>query len=562
MSLPVYKPKLELSPIYVPREGKSPCLKYNHDVDIAKFKGRYFASWNANEEGAEDVPGQYNFLSVSEDFRNWSEPVKLFSSEAGCENPVDSDNQWQPTFVNFRDETLFCAWCDFVARKTFVASSKDGIHWSNREIPCAPKELEGAVVGFPTNHGLLTKSGALVFPCSLPFIEAVNGETNGRESGRCVVGQTRYAGMILSFDGGRSWEWSSPVEAVSWPEAGEAAGLPGGDAITLWEPGIYEEPSGRLGMLIRNVSSQDRPERDPFMKPHQTILRSFSDDQGRSWSKARFIEVDSIISRVYPEAGASSPESLLMVMNDWIVNVPRRISHDRFFLSLYCAPVCDPDLLLPGPLVQPEGGTAFYPNGFVDGKVLRVAYTYPNSITAASVSPLPDFKTPFLLPREGRGGLRLEDGVAHLCHRWSSLGLVLTKELTEKASLKLSFKFRLACRREEAFALLTAGGKTRSGAKASCVYDKSSGRDLLTVESVSGEAKTLGLLELRRWHAFELELAESSFSAKLDDGERAVFKGSLLRKLCFGGLYETPEWPLGCARAEDVEIDLNSIIVG
>ncbi len=561
MPLPIYQPKVKLAPIYVPREGAKPCLKYNHDVDIAKFKGRFIASWNANEAGAEDVPGQYNFLSVSDDFESWTSPVKLFSSEAGCENPVDSDNQWQPSFINFKDETLFSAWCDFVERKTFVASSSDGVHWRNLEIPCAPKELEGAVVGFPTNHGLLLRNGAMAFPCSLPFAEAQNGERNGRENGRCVVGQTRYAAMILSFDGGKSWEWSKPVEAVNWTDLGEKEDLPGGNSITIWEPGIYEEPSGRVGMLIRNVSSQDTPARDPFMKPHHMILHSFSDDSGRTWSKARPIEVDSIISRIYPEAGAGTPDSLMMVMNDWIVNVPRRISHDRFFLSLYCAPVCDPDLLLPGPLVQPEGGGAFYPNGFVDGSSMFVAYTYPNSIMCAKVETLPDFSKPFLLPRAGRSGLRLEDGIAHLRQRWSGLGLVLTKELTEKPSLKLSFKFRIACRREGSFTLLTLGGKTRAGAKLLCVYDKASGKDILAIESVSGEKQELGETPQRKWLEIKLEIGQDSFSACFG-GRKVFFKGSLLRKISFGGLYEMPEWPLGCVQAEDIEIDLNSIIVG
>ncbi len=556
--IPVYRPEVKTSPIYVPRAGSKPCLKYNHDVDVVKFKGRYIASWNANEANAEDVPGQYNFLSISSDFENWSVPVKLFSSEAGCENPVDSDNQWQPSFVNWHDETLFCAWCDFCARKTFVASSSDGIHWKNVEIPTAPKELEGRAVGFPTNHGLLTSKGVMAFPCSLPFAEALNGERNGREQGRCVVGQTRYAGMILSFDGGKSWEWSKPSEAVTWSELGEKPDLPGGNILTLWEPGIYEEPSGRLGMLIRNVSNQDTPERDQFMKPHHMILHSTSDDQGRTWTRAVPIEVDSIISRNYPVAGAGSPDSLMMVMNDWNVNVPQRISHDRFFLSLFCSPVCDPNLLLPGPVVQPEGGTAYYPNGFVEGSKMYLGFTYPGGIMGSVVEALPDYSKPFLLPAGGRAGLRIDGRVAHLTHKRASLGLVLTKELVESKSLKLSFKFKFQCRREGSFPVIALGGKTRSGASICAQYDEATGRDVLLLKSCSGESVELGEFKQREW--LDLSISMDKVSVKISfGGKESSMKVSLLRKLCFGGLYEAPEWPMGMARAEDLLIDLDSI---
>ena len=85
------------------------------------------------------------------------------------------------------------------------------------------------------------------------------------------------------------------------------------------------------------------------------------------------MEVDTICSRNYSVAGVGAPDSLLMVMNDNNVRVPEWISHDRYFLSLYVSPICEPDLLLPGPLVQPEGGTAYYPNGFVDDGKLYLA---------------------------------------------------------------------------------------------------------------------------------------------------------------------------------------------
>jgi hypothetical protein len=221
-TLPIYQPKVQHAPIYFYHPGAKPALQYNHDVDIVKFKGKFFATWNANEGRGEDTPGQYNFLSVSDDFENWSPPVRLFTRDAGAENPIESDNQWQPIFINWRDETLFCAWCDYSARKTYVATSSD---------------------------------------------------------------------------------------------------------------------------------------------------------HGRTWTKARPVEIETTISRNYGFSGVGTRDSLLMAMNDNHTRVPERMPQDRYFLSLFVAPVCDPDLHLPGPVIQPEAGRAYYPNGFVDGGKLYVACT-------------------------------------------------------------------------------------------------------------------------------------------------------------------------------------------
>jgi hypothetical protein len=170
-ALEIYRPTVRFADIYSPHPGVQPLLKYTHDVDIVKYKGRFFAAWHGNETQAEDVPGQFNFLSASDDFEHWSTPVKFLTRAGGCESPVESDNQWQPGFVNDRDETLFCAWCDLGARRTFIASSRDGVRWQNRAVATAPESLTGLVIGFPTNHGLRTSKGVIMFPCSLALPE-------------------------------------------------------------------------------------------------------------------------------------------------------------------------------------------------------------------------------------------------------------------------------------------------------------------------------------------------------------------------------------------------------
>ncbi len=548
MGHPIYRPRVRHADIYFPHLGRRPLLRYNHDVDIVRFKGRFFAAWNANEVGAEDVPGQFNFLSVSNDFEQWSRPVRLFCAEGGCENPVESDNQWQPSFINRRDETLFCNWCDYNGRRLLVATSTDGLRWRNHDVPVAPPALAGQVMAFPTNHGLTTRRGVMMFPCSLPVAEE-----------KCIVGHTRYAGVLLSGDGGRTWDWSAPIEAVTWSEMGEDPSEFGGDTVYLWEPMLFEQADGRIGLLIRNSTAQDAPERAE--KPHRMLLYAESEDQGRTWSKARPVEVDTICSRNYAVAGAGTPDSLLMVMNDNWVQIPQRISHDRYFLSLYCAPVCDPDLLLPGPVVQPEGGTAFYPNGFVEDGRLYLAYTYPGGIHSSVIETLPDFSRPFLLPRGGRPGLRIEDGVAHFGQRQTGLGLVLTEALTRQPELRLAFDVNVNRYDGGPFPILTLGGKTCRGTVLRAAYSPAAQGDVLQV-SAGGEWVEVAPFPMKEWHRVEVCLESEGFAVAVDGAPARRFAVPLLRKLCFGGLYERPEWPMGMQRSSDVRLRLDTLEIG
>ena len=547
--LTVYQPNVKYADIYFPHPAVRPLLRYNHDADIVKFKGRFIATWNANTVGKEGVPGQFNYLSVSDDFEHWTPAVQPFTQKGDSENPVEEDNQWQPSLINYHDETLFCAWCTFTHRKTFVSTSRDGVHWTNREVAGAPTSLEGQVVGFPTTHGLLSSKDVMMFPCSLPVAEE-----------HFVVGHTRYAGILYSEDGGENWQWSEPIEAVDWSEIGVDPEVLGTDTIILWEPTLFEYVDGRIGLLIRNSTSQDNPERAPYDKPHYMILHAVSEDHGHTWSKARPIEVDSIWTRSFAISGVTSPEGLFMVMNDMNINVPEERAFSRYFLTLYCAPICEPDLFLPGPLVQPEGGIAFYPDGFVEDGRLYLAYTYPGGIHSSVVHPLPDFSEPFLLPRGGRSGLRIEGDTAFFGQKQSSLGLVLTAELTRKPRLRLAFDINVNRYTGAAFPILTLGGKTRQGTVIRAVYSEAEDSDVFQLRAGS-QLVDVAKFRMKEWNHFEIEMTEEGFSISVNGSEGQSFRIPLLRKICFGGLYEPPEWPMGVSRASDVRLNLSSIVV-
>jgi len=546
--LPIYQPKVKHAAIYFYHPAAKPALRYNHDVDIVKFKGRFFAAWNANTSPGEGKPGQFNYLSHSDDFENWTAPVRMFFKEAGCENPIETDNQWQPIFINYRDQTLFCAWCDCVARKTYVSTSTDGLRWRNREVSNAPPSLAGKVVGFPTNHGLLTSKGVMMFPCSLPSVE-----------GRAInVGKTIYAGVLYSVDAGKTWQWSEPIEAMKWSEIGEKPAEFGGETVCIWEPMLFEQADGRIGLLIRNSTAQQFQER--MEKPHRMLLYATSSDHGRTWTKARTVEVDTICSRNFAVASVGTRDSLLMVMNDNHVRVPDRIPHDRYFLALFCAPVCDPDLLLPGPVIQPAGGTAFYPNGFVaDGK-LYVAYSH-NGIHSSVIEPLPDFTKPFLLPRGGRPGLSIENGIAYFGQKQTSLGLVLTEKLTRQPKLRLAFDVNVHRYNGSDWPILTLGGKTCQRTALRAIYSEEKKSDLFQVRLHGNNWADIAPFKMKTWNHIEVGMTETGFSVSVNQSPAQSFPLPLLRKICFGGLYATPEWPIGRSASSDIRLKLNSILV-
>lgn len=531
--LKFYDPTVSFSTIYFPRNGKAPYLRYNHCVDIIHFKDRYVAAWNANRTGSEGVPGQYNFISTSPDFKRWSPAEKLFGPEH-CDEPVLSDRQWQPSFLQFNG-TLFVAWCDTVTRTTYVASSQDAEKFRNRVVAAAG--LPEGTVAFPTNHGLAEGDGTLFFPASLP---------------EKMDGQCRYAIVLISRDGGRNWHWSRPVEAAPWSSFGVMPEKFPLDRPTLWEPMVYRAAPGKLGMLIRNNTPTAE---NPSIQPEHLLLYAESDDDGETWSDARPVEVETIVSRCYAE---SLGGPMLMAMNDWPRGVPEHISYDRYHLSLFFSPTGDPDLLLPGPEIQPDGGRAFYPNGFTENGKLYVAYTYPDFIGASVVEKLPDFRQPFMMLRKSRPGVRYENGTLTLSRIEGAAPVLPTPGMVKSGQVTLQFSARAEVRTESDFPLLTLGGKTRNGAILMLRFDPEADCDRCILRSTSGREMELGTLALHEDEPFQIRLARGKCDVAFRNNT-ATLEEDILFKIAFGGLYSPVIWPQGsqtvqnCVRIHDID---------
>lgn len=543
----------------------SPRMSYNHDSDITRFRGRYIAAWNANPENPEEGrPGQLNYLSVSDDFQHWSQPVPIFTSQGGAVLPVDSTGselQWQPNFINDRNETLFCAWC--VSGRNagaYISRSTDGLHWENTRItePLPDSYDRSAAPGafpFPSNHGLLTRAGVMLFPiCLVPSAVA--------------KGQSLQVAALISQDGGSTWHWGNFTPVMLMKPFLKPGRVNTGkkQEMRLWEPHFYEHPDGKIGLLVRvnNTAPEDGLTSD------QMILKADSSDGGRTFSPLRTADIQTISSRHMSFSMTRSPGDLLLAANDWLTGFspyPR----DRHFLSLYLSPVCDPDLLIPGPVIQKPGAIGHYPNGEINDGELILSYSYgmkPRDLLACRIKGLPEFKTPFFLQRESRPQVEIDPAThtAHFPETYSSLGLVLTPALSTAAQLTLAFTARLltmpnyypGLSPDEAvnsLTLLTIGAVDHHHTRLR-VSGPTPPYDLQLLKNNRWvKIAEVGLRQPIRIH---LTLTDKTYSVQVGDSQPISVPGRLNRKINFGGFY-TP--PIAYPTTGTFDLDLKSVRV-
>ena len=542
----------------------SPKMGYNHDSDITKFKGRYVAVWNANPDSPEESrPGQLNYLSVSDDFQHWSVPVTPFTSKGGAINPVDSTPtsfQWQPNLINLRNETLFSAWCvTGPEAATYVSKSTDGIHWENLRITAPlPKSYDRAAAPgatpFPSNHGLLTKSGTMLFPICLAPAKMTE---EGKPLQVCA---------LISKDEGKTWFYGEftaliPLEKYMKPSAQK---LESPDIVRLWEPHLFEHPDGRIGLLVRVVDQHKALSSD------QMIVYAESTDGGVNFSSLRAVDIETISSRHQSFSMKRSSSDLTLVANDWQLGYSGWL-RDRHYLATYFSPVCDPDLLIPGPVIQQHGSTGHYPNGEINQGEMIISYSFgvkPRAIYASRMTGLPDYKTPFFLRRESRPAVTIDEKtqVATFPETFSSLGLVLTKELTEQRELALDFTVKLMSvpsfypgqSNDEAvngMTLLNIGGPERDKAQ----IRVSRPVPPYHIEVLKGD-KWVKLAEvgIREPFRIRISLSESDYTVQVNDLKKVTLLGKLKRKINFGGFYVDP---IPYPSAGTFELDLKTVNV-
>ncbi|MDD3154418.1 MAG: sialidase family protein [Victivallaceae bacterium] len=534
MAVNFYTPEITHSPVYFPRNGSKPFLRYNHCADSVFFRGQFYTLWNANAVGTENHPGQYIFLATSEDFRNWSAPRRF------CEEALD--NQWQPALLVVEDTLLICAWCDFNARKTFISSTTDGKNWVHQPVELVPEELQGKVVVFPTGHGTQLADGRIVFPVNYPEITPPGG-----------VGSSRYAGIIYR-DAKGLWHASGLTEAARYGDGISVLEKQTMPRPQIWEPSVWERAPGKLSMLVRNSGEWDNPMAIP---PDETILYAESSDNGATWSECRPSGIPSVVSRNFT---ARSGKGMLMVMNDWLTaSSPGRGPDDRLELTLFVAPEPECAELMPGPRVQFEGGRAFYPGGFVNDQKLYLVYTYPDYIMSTQVDPLPDFDRPFLMRRDSRDGTQIDrkQQILSLNRPEAAVFAVASTSMMQQDALCWKFRFRTCFRSEREFTIFSVGN-----AAILLQYDDETQTDRLILRRSGCPDFLLKGLPFSRATHFVSVTAKSDCFEIVFDERSFPFPGRLERKAVFGQFHCVPVWPLKFEPVRDrIEIFLDSIVI-
>ncbi len=69
--------------------------------------------------------------------------------------------------------------------------------------------------------------------------------------------------------------------------------------------------------------------------------------------------------------------------------------------------------------------------------------------------------------------------------------------------------------------------------------------------------------KLMEWYSFQIKLSYGSIEVAVNNSTVQKHDISVLRKICFGGLYVPPEWPIGTSQfVTDLRLKLDSIKVG
>ncbi|AQQ71486.1 Neuraminidase (sialidase) [Limihaloglobus sulfuriphilus] len=398
----VYQPVIERLSVSDSAGGE---LLYNHGTAIAWYQNRWFYLWNANELPGEAKPNQLIYQSTSRDGQDWSEPSPAFASSSNSILPVtpDGGTQWQPA-VGVVDDELWVFWNQWGSeevRGSFFSrlDSPDG-KWQTNRLKwgvnvSGPKEVEGWRI-YPSQNLYRLRNGRILV--SVIMIDQSGPAGDAPEGVEGWWALEKRNSVLYTDDGGKTWRvsagWTLPDE--SW---------------TGWEPTMWEQSDGSVRMFARH-NVHPKYVQGAGLPPSQTLTVSVSHDSGETWSKGELVPLDSTVSmmHVIPQDGRgiwqtpAADDDLggrryFMVHNDvsepgWGIarkNITLYFKRGDGFEFTAGVGLTDHERLVS------------YPRLWSRGDALYMSYTrgpaYGSSARLARISPLPDPKKYYILPR-------------------------------------------------------------------------------------------------------------------------------------------------------------------
>ncbi|GGD82425.1 sialidase family protein [Paenibacillus nasutitermitis] len=235
------RPKLDVEcmDLYTPVHESD--WKYSHHPHLAYFQGKLYAIWSNGRVNEDDL-GQRVLLSVSDDFRSWSEPVPLVDSLMG------KHSELVLTAAGFHqtcDERLVAYFGQYEYKPEVIQNGRrtpgdeghmdtclravttaDGAVWTpplDMNLPIVPNHGPSAL-----SSGRLVISGNIMFP----YTDDPSGLAGWKQAG---IYPSDMEGGIRDD----SESFRSVKERMDWP-------------VGLCEGSMYELDDGTIRMLLRS----------------------------------------------------------------------------------------------------------------------------------------------------------------------------------------------------------------------------------------------------------------------------------------------------------------------
>ena len=398
----VYQPKVERGYVI---ESRLDGLAYNHCPTVMWFQDRWFCAWNGNEVPVEGRPGLQIWMSTSRDGITWSKAFAPFSSADRCTNPFrhSQATQWQPEFIVINGQL----WCFFYETSKnqeergcyFAQLTEPEGKWSIRRLMfngSAVLEMNGHRFGmiFPSENPIQLRSGRIL----VPVVLSGGRSPDAPEKATGFWAAYRHASVLYSDDQGKTWI------------ASLGCTMPG-RTFCPWEPTVWEQSDGSVLMVFRNNCNAGFFDEMP--RPSQFLIGSRSKDGGETWSVPEYVPIETVCSRMYvapldgkgiwnPAVPGDDYTGRLQLMFHNDAPGSKDWTGDRRNLAMFFRRG-DGFEFTAGPGFVGTEPSVVYPQHCIHDGALVVtynqSYSEKRSIRYARITPLPDPRKRYLLPR-------------------------------------------------------------------------------------------------------------------------------------------------------------------
>ena len=356
-------------------------LKYRHVAAIEHFKGRFYATFNANTVFSEAQPGQACYISWSKDGKTWSDPFRATPATSVLGGKYAQANiQWQGGLFNWKNEELWFFWGEEPnsAIHLSVLKDPDG-EWTDRVIQTGVMMDGMEYMPFPCNNPIVLPNGRIM----LPLIIQDNAYCQTGVSFAKWQEMKKYSVALVSDDEGKTWK----IEEGTLIKENPPADPYGNAFVGVWEPAYVLQADGRVRAFVRTAGNR--------------LFAAVGDKEGTTMGPWEKSSTRTLQSR--HRTGQYGSRRLMVHHDDYRKEVNWR---DRRNLAFFFSRTGEDDFVAGNSIVGRDVQVQ-YPQALTHGGKLYVAYTYDagHELRCAIVNPLPKESEYYVFPRGDRRGM-------------------------------------------------------------------------------------------------------------------------------------------------------------